>query len=133
MFIETKKVLALVALIVATGVTGVELSRGAAQADPLLVTGGVQGYAGARIDGAFELAAAMPNVDTTIPLAEKGDLPAGCLGPFSKDEQAECIDAAYEVESGRYTIVETPTSGGSILTRVMSWAVADAEAVQQGQ
>jgi hypothetical protein len=131
MFVETKKVLALVALIVAVGVAGVELSRGAAQADPLLVTGGAEGYAGARIDEAFQLAAAMPETDITVPRAEKGDLPAGCLGAFSNYEQAECIDAAYEVESGPYTIVETPTDSGSILTRVMSWAVADADAVQQ--
>jgi hypothetical protein len=120
---QTKKVLALVALIVATGVAVVELTRTPAQADPLLVQGGAEGYAGSRVDAAFQLVDQMSADSLEFPLAEKGDLlPIGCAGPFEPAVAAECMDVAYEVESD--PVLETRTESSSILTRTTEYALA---------
>jgi len=123
---QTKKVLALVALIVATGVGVVELTRNPAQADPLLVAGGAAGYAGARVDAVFQIVAEMaPAGNVEIPTAEKGDLPPlGCDGPFRSEVMAECIDVAYEVESVNSEVIETRTANSSILTRMVEYTLA---------
>jgi hypothetical protein len=122
---QTKRVLAVVALIVATGVGAVELSRNSAQADPLLVTGGSEGYAGSRVDGAFQLVSLAPVSDEEFPVAEKGDLPPlGCIGPFRPEVAAECTDVAYEVESEDGEIVETRVGNTSILTRMVEYTMA---------
>jgi hypothetical protein len=123
---ETKKVLSIAAVIVAMGMGAVESTRNQAQADPMLVPGGAAGYAGARVDAAFDLVAAMPPMPAvTVPLAEKGDLqvPAGCVG-LQGDQQAECMDVAYEVPSNAYTIVEERTAQSSILMRTMGFLMA---------
>ena len=128
MVTETKKVIAIAALIVATGVAGVELTRNPAQADPMLVPGGAAGYAGARVDDAFKVVAEMPPVaPLTIPMAAKGDLvmPVGCAGPFKADVAAECFDTAYEVPSEEPgVVVETRLSDSSILVRMMGYTMA---------
>jgi hypothetical protein len=125
MFTETKRVLALVALIAATGVAAVEMSRTAAHADPNLVSGGAAGYAGARVDAAFQLVAAMPVRTILVPMAEKGDLmPIGCAGPYRPEVAAECIDTAYEVEAEPSVVVETREGNTSILTRLDGLTVA---------
>ena len=123
---QTKKVLALVALIVATGVAVVELTRNPAQADPLLVPGGAAGYAGARVDSVFQVVAEMALAGAVeIPTAQKGDLPPlGCAGPFRSEVRAECLDVAYEVESDDAEIVETRTANSSILTRMVEYTLA---------
>ena len=60
MITETKKVFALAALIVATGVATVELTRSSAQAaEPVMMTR-AEAYAAARVDTAFDLVAALP-------------------------------------------------------------------------
>lgn len=126
MVTETKKVLAIAALIVAAGVATVEMTRGQAQADPMIVAGGAAGYAGGRVDGAFELAAATPfSRSVEITLAEKGDLPPlGCAGPFLPAVEAECIDAAQEVAAEPSLIVETRLGGVSVLTRMDAMTMA---------
>jgi hypothetical protein len=126
MVIDTKKVLALVALIVGIGVATVEATRSQAQADSNIVPYGAAGYAGIRVEGAFEVVASMPEV--AYPIAEKGDfVPLGCAGPFRADVQAECIDTAFEVEAGSSTVVETRFGATSILTRMDAMTVADFE------
>jgi hypothetical protein len=129
MVTETKKVLATVALIIAAGISTVELTRTPAQADPTLVRGGAAGYAGARVDGAFQLlAAAPPAAPVELPVAEKGDLPPlGCAGPFRPEVEAECIDAAFEVEAEPSVIVETRFGDASTLVRMDAVTVADFE------
>ena len=126
MVTETKKAMALAALIVATGIATVELTRSPAEANPVLVAGGAGGYAGARIDAAFQAAAEMsPVAPISVPLAAKGDLevPLGCFGADATAE-AECMDVAYEVESGPYVVVETRRENSSILTRMLGYTMA---------
>lgn len=118
MITQTKKAFA-VAAIVATGFAAI----GLAQAD----TSPTEGYAGARVDSAFQVVAEMPPVEPiSIPLAAKGDLqiPFECVGPFRPDVQAECMDVAYEVESGPYVVVEARTEDSSILTRMLGYTMA---------
>ncbi len=127
MITETKKVLALAALIVATGVATVELTRNPAQADPLLVSGGAAGYAGERVDAAFDVVTEMPPVQSfAIPMAAKGDLmPIGCSISSTSDAAAECMDTAYEVPSDEPSVVvETRLSDSSILVRMMGYTMA---------
>jgi hypothetical protein len=121
----TKKVLTAVALIVATGVTAVEMTRTSAYAQGGFATG-TAAYAGERINVAFQVAAEMPPVEpVSLPLAVKGDmLPIGCAGPFRAEEQAECIDAAYELASEPSTVVETRHGSTSILMRLESISTA---------
>ena len=131
MVTETKKVIAIAALIIATGIAGVELTRNPAQADPMLVPGGAAGYAGARVDEVFKVVAEMPPVATMmVPMAAKGDLmPTGCAGPFLPDVAAECMDTAYEVPSEEPgVVVETRMSDSSILVRMMGYTMAVFEA-----
>ncbi len=129
MVTNTKTVLALVAFIVATGVAGVEMTRSQAQADPRIVPGGAAGYAGARVDGTFQLVAALPPAGPfAIPVAEKGDLPPlGCAGPFRPEFEAECIDAAFEVEAEPSVVIETRLGDASILMRMDAVTVAGIE------
>ena len=118
MITQTRKAFA-VAAIVATGFAAI----GLAQAD----TAPTEGYAGARVDSAFQVVAEMPPVEPiSIPLAAKGDLqtPFECVGPFRPDVQAECMDVAYEVESGPYVVVEARTEDSSILTRMLGYTMA---------
>jgi len=125
MITDTRKVFTIVALIAATGVAAVEMTRSPAQADPLLVS--ADGRAADRIDGAFQAAATMPAVaPITIPVAVKGDLqiPLGCVGEASPDAEAECMDVAYEVESGPYVVVEKRIENASILTRMLGYTMA---------
>ena len=122
----TKKVLTAVALIVATGVTAVEMTRTSAYAQSGFATGNAAAYAGERINVAFQVAAEMPPVEpVSLPLAVKGDmLPIGCAGPFRAEEQAECVDAAYELASEPSTVVETRHGSTSILMRLESISTA---------
>jgi hypothetical protein len=128
MFTETKKVLALAALIALTGVAFVETTRSPAQADPMLVAGGAAGYAGQRIDAVFDVVALMPEVTpVSLPLAKKGDLlPIGCAGPFETDVAAECMDTAYEVASEEPPLVVETRRGtsSSILMRMYEFTLA---------
>lgn len=127
MITETKKVFAIAALIAATGVAAVELTRNPAQADPMLVMGGAAGYAAERIDGAFHAVAEMPPVaPISVPMALKGDLmPLGCAGPFKAEVAAECLDTAYEVASDDSMVVETRVGDStSILVRMMGYTMA---------
>ncbi len=130
MIMETKRAFAVAALIAATGVAAVELTRNPAQADPMLVTGGGAAYAAERIDGAFHAVAEMPPIaPISVPMAVKGDLmPIGCAGPFKPDVAAECLDTAYEVASEDSMVVETRVGDStSILIRMMGYTVAGFE------
>ncbi len=125
MIAQTKKVFALAALIVATGVATVELSRDAAQAEPMRMTR-AGAYAAARVDTAFDLVATMPAVAAVmVPMAAKGDLPVplGCTG-VQGDAQAECMDVAYEVESEPSLVVETRFGNTSTLMRMDAMTIA---------
>jgi len=118
MITQTRKAFAVAAL-VATGFAVI----GLAQAD----TSPTEGYAGSRVDAVFQVVAEMPPVEPiSIPLAMKGDLqiPIECVGPFRPDVQAECMDVAYEVESGPYVVVEARTEDTSILTRMLGYTMA---------
>ena len=126
MITETKKVFALAALIVATGIVTVELTRNSAEAaEPLTMTR-VAAYSAARVDTAFDLVAAMPTAaPLMVPMAQKGDLevPAGCTAEQG-DAQAECVDVAYEVESVPSVVVETRVGSTSTLLRLDPMTVA---------
>jgi hypothetical protein len=97
----------------------------------MLVAGGAAGYAGSRVDGAFQLVGTMPTSSSyEITVAEKGDLPPlGCAGPFRPAVQAECIDAALEVAAEPSAVVETRFGTTSILTRMDAMLVAGAEEI----
>jgi len=123
MITQTKKVFAVAALIVATGVAAVELTRDQAQADPRMVTASSASYASARVDAAFEVVSAMPAMPAvSVPMAQKGDLqiPAGCFGA----DEAECMDVAYETESEPSLVVETRIANNSILMRLDALTLA---------
>jgi uncharacterized membrane-anchored protein len=121
MTIGTKRAFAVAALIVATGITAVELTRSSAQAESTTA------YATSRVATAFDLVAAMPPVEPLrVPMATKGDLPVplGCLG-IPAEAQAECMDAAYEVPSEPSIVVETRYGNTSTLMRMDAMTVAD--------
>jgi hypothetical protein len=99
-----RRVFALAALIVATGV-----ATGAAQAAEATMMTRIQAYSAARVDIAFDLVAAMPaSAPFMVPMAQKGDLlvPPGCTG-MSADAQDECMDVAYELDSVPSAVIET--------------------------
>jgi hypothetical protein len=125
MITETRKVFAVAALIVATGVAAVELTRSPALAESAQIQSTAV-YAASRINGAFDLIAAMPPVaPVRVPMAIKGDLPVppGCLD-IPTEAQAECMDVAYEVPS-ESVVVETRFGNTSILMRMDALTVAD--------
>ena len=126
MITSTKKVVALAALIVATGVAAVELGRDAAQAEPVSIMTRDAAYAAARVDTAFDLVAALPATPAVmIPMAMKGDLPVpqGCLG-VQGDAQAECMDVAYELPAEPSIVVETREGTTTTLMRMDAMTVA---------
>jgi hypothetical protein len=124
---STKKTaFVLVSLLAATGVAGVELGQAIAQADQPNVMSADAAYAGARVDTAFDLVAALPAEPTVmIPMAMKGDLPIprGCLG-VSDDAQAECMDVAYEVPAEPSIVVETHEGTTTTLMRMDAMTLA---------
>jgi hypothetical protein len=123
---QTKRVFAAAAIIVATGITAVELSRTPAQAE------GTSSYVTTRIESAFDVAAAIPAVQQVrVPMAVKGDLPVpqNCAA-ISGDAQAECMDVAYEVPSQPSVVVETRSGSTSTLMRMDSLTVAGVESEQ---
>src|SRR4051812_5874541 len=120
MITETKKVFALAALIVATGVVTVELTRTPAQAAEQQTMSRAAAYAAARVDTTFDLIAALPaRAPIMVPMAQKGDLlvPPGCAG-MRGDAQDECMDVAYEVESVPSVVVESREGSTSTLLRM---------------
>ena len=125
MITDTKKVFALAALIVATGVGSVELTRSTAQAGTVNMTRDAA-YAAARVDTVFDLVSAMPTqVAFMLPMAEKGDLPVpqNCLS-VQGDAQAECMDVAYEVPSEPSVVVESSFGSTTTLMRMDAMTVA---------
>jgi hypothetical protein len=118
--ITTKRVFALAALIAATGVGTVEMTRNTAQAaEPMTMTR-IQAYSAARVDTAFDLVAAMPaRAPLMVPMAQKGDLlvPPGCAG-MSADAQDECMDVAYEVDSTPSAVIESREGTTSTLLKL---------------
>ncbi len=137
MITETKKVFALAALIVATGVGTVELTRNSAQAGETGTMTRIQAYSAARVDTTFDLVAAMPAAQPfMVPMAQKGDLavPAGCASEQG-DAQAECMDVAYEVESVPSVVVETREGSTSTLLRLdpMTVAGVSADTISQSE
>jgi hypothetical protein len=120
MITETKKAFAVAALIVATGVVAVELTRSSAQAESTIDVA-------LRIDAAFAVAATMPPVQPVrVPMATKGDLPVplACFG-IPADAQAECMDVVYEVPSEPSVVVETRHGATSTLTRMEVFTLAE--------
>jgi hypothetical protein len=123
MITDTKKVFALAALIVATGVGSVELTRSTAQAETMTRDAA---YAAARVDTVFDLVSTMPTqVAFMLPMAEKGDLPVpqNCLS-VQGDAQAECMDVAYEVPSEPSVVVESSFGSTTTLMRMDAMTVA---------
>ena len=126
MITSTRKVFALAALVVATGVAAVELGRDTAQAEPVSVMTRDAAYAAARVDTAFDLVAALPATPPVmIPMAMKGDLPVpmGCLG-VQGDAQAECMDVAYELPAEPSIVVETREGTTTTLMRMDAMTLA---------
>ena len=71
MITETKKVFALAALIVATGVVTVELTRNRRRRRAAIMTR-TEAYAAARVDTAFDLVATMPERPAVmVPMAQR--------------------------------------------------------------
>ena len=135
--ITAKRVFALAALVVATGVSTVEMTRNTAQAaEPTSMTR-IQAYSAARVDTAFDLVAAMPaSAPFMVPMAQKGDLlvPPGCAG-MSADAQGECMDVAYEIDSMPSAVVETRQGTTSTLLKLdpMTLAVVTDQTLQQSE
>ena len=138
MITDTRKVFALAALIVATGVATVEMTRNSAQAaEQATVMTRTAAYAAARVDTAFDLVAALPRGKAVmVPMAQKGDLlvPAGC-STLSGDAQAECMDVAYELPSPPSVVVETRDGTTSTLLRMdpITLAGVSDDALQQSE
>ena len=131
--IATRRVFALAALIVATGVGTVEMSRNTAQAAEPAMTR-IAAYSAAQVDTAFDLVAAMPaSAPFMVPMAQKGDLlvPPGCAG-MSADAQDECMDVAYEIDSAPSTVVESREGTTSMLLKLdpMTLAVVTDQTLQ---
>lgn len=125
MLIDTNKAFAIAALIVATGVSAVELTRDTAHAGAIFPTDQAS-YTNWRVDAAFDAVAKMPPAAPfSLPLAMKGDLPVplGCASATG-DVQAECMDVAYEPDTGPSLVVETRTGSTSTLLRMDAMAVA---------
>ncbi len=116
MITETRKMFALAASIVA----------GSAEAAMGFPTDAAS-YARWRIDTAFDVAARMPTTaPVSVPMAAKGDLlvPPGCAS-LSGDEQAECMDVAYEPTTTLPSVViETRVGTTSTLSRMDAMTVA---------
>jgi hypothetical protein len=75
-------------------------------------------YAADRIEAAFAAISELTSAETSLlPLAVKGDLPPGCVGPFKPEIDAECINAAYEPGADPRGIVEDRIGSSSILTQ----------------
>ena len=134
--ITTKRVFALAAMIVATGVGTVEMTRDSAQAAESTMTR-IQAYSAARVDTAFDLVAAMPaSAPFMVPMAQKGDLlvPPGCAG-LSADAQGECMDVAYEMDSVPSAVIETREGTTSTLLKLdpMTLAVVTDQTLQQSE
>jgi hypothetical protein len=125
---ETRKVIALAALIVTTGIGAVEMTRDTAQADPRIVAGGAAGYARDRVDGVFQIVAALPAASPiSLVQAGKGDLLASaCSGPFQTSVMANCMNVAYDVAAHEPAVVVEAKRGASssILMRMASITVA---------
>jgi hypothetical protein len=135
--ITTKRVFALAALIVATGVGTVEMSRSTAQAAEATTMSRIEAYSAARVDTAFDLVAAMPiSAPFMVPMAQKGDLlvPPGCTG-MSADAQGECMDVAYEMDSVPSAVIETREGTTSTLLKLdpMTLAVVTDQTLQQSE
>ena len=125
MITKTRKMFALAALIVA----------GSAEAATAFPTDAAS-YAGWRVDTAFDVAAHMPStVPVSVPMAAKGDLlvPLGCAS-LSGDEQAECMDVAYEPATTLPSVViETRVGTTSTLSRMDAMTIAGVAARPQQQ
>jgi hypothetical protein len=124
--ITTRKVFVLAALIVATGVIGVELTRSPAQAEDVYVAK-TPAYAQARIDGAFQAAAEAPQVaEVRVPMATKGDLqiPFNCVG-VQTTLRAECTNTAYRVLTEPSFVVANSFGNTTTLMRIDAVAVAN--------
>lgn len=119
MFIETRKVSALATLIVAAGFATVVHAGTVYPTDEA-------SYARWRVDAAFQVVAAMPQVaPVSVPMAMKGDLPVplGCEGAAG-DAQAECMDVAYEPDALPSMVVETTSGTTTTLMRMDAMAIA---------
>lgn len=122
MVTETRKVFAIAALIMATGIATVEMTRNTAQADPMVVAGGAEGYAGTRVESAFQLVAAIPAATQfAVAAAAKGDLqPLGCSAAAN-----QCAAPAFDIASDQPAmIVEKRGASSSILIRLSRISVA---------
>jgi hypothetical protein len=132
--ITTKRVFALAALIVATGVGTVEMTAQAAEQQTMTR---IEAYSAARVDTTFDLVAAMPaSAPFMVPMAQKGDLlvPPGCAG-MSADAQDECMDVAYEMDSVPSAVIETREGTTSTLLKLdpMTLAVVTDQTLQQSE
>jgi hypothetical protein len=115
---ETRQVILTAALIISTGIAGIELSRDGAEASsvlPALDTAAVADYPQTRVDMAFLVAAEVPPSELDIEGAAESDLPVGCDGPFRPEVQAECLDAASEVADLSETVIDVPAEQASAL------------------
>jgi hypothetical protein len=123
MITMTKRGIALVALIVATGFATLGIKSDSAQSQTMTRD---QAYSAARLDTVFDLVATMPAAKiVTVPLAMKGDLPVplGCFDA-SADTAAECMDAAYELPSEPSIVFETSEGTTTTLMRADALTVA---------
>jgi hypothetical protein len=117
MVIEVKKVFAVAAFIVATGVLGIELSRGQTPADD----------ADLRPNAAIDVAPEVPSVERVrVLVAGKGDLPIplDCV-QLPSDEHAECANLAYRGLTEPSVVVATGFGNTTTLLRVDAIAIAD--------
>jgi hypothetical protein len=135
--ITAKRVFALAALVVATGVATVEMTRNTAQASETASMTRIRAYSAARVDTAFDLVSAMPaSAPFMVPMAQKGDLlvPPGCAG-MTSDAQDECMDVAYEMDSAPSAVIESREGTTSTLLKLdpLTLAVVSDQTLQRSE
>jgi len=121
MITKTWKAVAVTSLFFAAAVVGAQLTVGPAEAGSDALPG-TPAYASARIDGAFKAAAERPKVAAVrVPMATKGDLPAGLMCSGTADE----CTVAYKALTEPSFVVASGFGNTTTLLRMDAIAVAN--------
>jgi hypothetical protein len=121
MITKTWKAVAVTSLAFATAVIGAQLTLRPAEAGSAALPG-TPAYASARVDGAFKAVAEMLQLaEVRVPMATKGDLPAGLM---CSGTPAEC-GVAYKALTQPSLTVASSFGNTTTLLRMDAIAVAN--------